>query len=260
MKAEYPIEWVPTTAEYILASLRQEWRQCALIEGEQPDDVERELPTFATTVHDWREAMDLVGWNGLGRALNESWGTHFTPDQWFTVLEPAREKTLRGVCELLATEVRRPLVAPARLMGRQCATAGVFLAIRSLLVQAGAPPNLRPSARLEPFLERWPEVFVQQVSRLSPGGLPFTHEQETLTLLVVLCYILAALLVLVSLIAASPWPAIGGVFLYGLGWIGAGCGRWFPGSLKLDSAATFRDLTKAIVEQQSRTGFGPVKT
>ena len=61
MKAEYPIEWRPATPQYILASLREEWRQCALTEGEQPDEVERRLPTFATTVHQWREAMELLG-------------------------------------------------------------------------------------------------------------------------------------------------------------------------------------------------------
>jgi hypothetical protein len=260
MKTEYPIEWAPVAPDYILASLCEEARQCALLEGEDSRDVERCLPTFATTVKEWREAMDLVRWKPLGHALNESWRTDFSTDEWFQVLEPAREKTLREVCELLATRARRPLVPPARIMGCECMTAGLFLAIRSLLVQAGAPPTIRPSTPLASFLQKWPEVFQQDISRLAPGGLLLTHKQETLTLVVILCYILAALLGLLSLVAGSPWPAISAVLFYGLGWTAAGCGKWFPGPLTLESVTTFRDLTETIVEQQSRTGFGPVKS
>ncbi len=61
MKAGYPIGWVPATPDYIFASLREEWRQCALSEGEEAEEVERQLPALTTTVHEWREALDLVG-------------------------------------------------------------------------------------------------------------------------------------------------------------------------------------------------------
>jgi hypothetical protein len=50
--------------------------------------------------------------------------------------------------------------------------------------------------------------------------------------------------------------ASGAVILYGLAWIGAGCGGWFPGPLKLEAVTNFRGLTEAIVEQQRRSGFG----
>lgn len=256
MKADYPIEYVPATPEYILACIREQWRQNALLDGEEPDDAERQLPTFVTTVHEWREAMDLVGWRPLGQALNEDWETQFTESQWFSVLMPAREKTLRGVCELLATQARRWVLPPAKMLGRECASAGVFLAMRALLVQAGAPRELRPSTPLEPFLQKWPEVFLQQVSRLAPGGLPFTRKNETFNTLIALSYIFSGLLLLPGLLVKDPWMASGAVILYGLAWIGAGCGGWFPGPLKLEAVTNFRGLTEAIVEQQRRSGFG----
>jgi hypothetical protein len=53
MKTCCQIEYVPATPEYVLASIREEWRQSALLDGEEPDDIERQLPTFATTVHEW---------------------------------------------------------------------------------------------------------------------------------------------------------------------------------------------------------------
>jgi hypothetical protein len=257
MKADYPIECVPATPEYILACIREEWRQSMLLDGEESDDVERQLPTFASTVHKWRETLDLVGWRPLGRALNEDWGTQFTKRQWFSVLMPAREKTLRGVCELLATQACRRLVPPAKMLGRECPSAGVFLAIRAFLVQAGAPPDLRPSTPLEPFLHKWPEVFLQQVSHLAPGGVPFTRQNEGFNTLIALSYILSGLLLLLGLFAKDPWMTCGAVILYGLGWIGAGCGGCFPGPLKLEAVNDFRGLTEAIVERQRRSGFGP---
>ena len=260
MKSNYPIEWVPATPEYILDGIREEWRQSALLDGEQPGDVERQLPTFATTVHEWREAVDLVGWRALGKALDEQWGTRFSKDQWFSVLEPAREKTLRGVCELLATQARRAVVPPAKMLGRECASAGVFLAIRSLLVQAGAPPDLRPSTPLEPFLQKWPEVFLRKINCLALGGLLFTRKNESLHILIGLCYVFSGLLLLVSAFTKDPWQVIGGVILYALGWIGAGCSGWFPGPLKLEDVNDFRGLTEAIIERLRRSGFGPKKS
>ena len=256
MKADYPIEYVPATPEYILACIREQWRQNALLDGEKPDDAEGQLPTFVTTVYEWREAMDLVGWRPLGKALNEDWETQFTESQWFAVLMPAREKTLGGVCELLATQARRWVLPSAKMLGRECAAAGVFLAMRALLVQAGAPRELRPSTPLEPFLQKWPEVFLQQVSRLAPGGLPFTRQNETFNTLIALSYIFSGLLLLLGLLVKDPWIASGAITLYGLAWIGAGCGRSFPGPLRLEAVTNFHGLTETIVAQQRRSGFG----
>ena len=260
MKADYPIDWVLATPEHILDGIREEWRQSALLDGEKSGDVERQLPTFATTVYEWREDLDLVGWRALGRALNEQWGTSFSKDQWFSVLEPAREKTLRGVCELLATQARRAVVPPAKMLGRECVSAGVFLAIRSLLIQAGAPPDLRPSTPLGPFLQQWPEVFLRKITWLSPGGLPFRHKNELFHTLIVLSYVFSGLLLLVSAFTKDPWQAIGGVILYALGWIWAACSGLFPGPLKVEDVNDFRGLTEAIIERLRRSGFGPKKS
>ncbi len=185
-----------------------------MLDGEEPDNVERQLPTFATPVHEWREALDLVGWRALGQALDDQWGTSFPKAQWFAVLEPARKKTLRGVCELLATRARRAVVPPAKMLGRECASAGVFLAIRSLLVQAGALPDLRPSTPLGPYLEKWPEVFLQEIAGLVPGSLLFTRKNELCDTLIGPSYVFGGLLLVVGLFTKDPWQVIGGVILY----------------------------------------------
>ena len=228
---------------------------------ESEDGKERRLPTFETTIHEWREALDLVWWSPLGQGLNKFWGTKFSEGRWFSVLVPAREKTLRGVCELLASEARRPRVPPAKVLGRDCESAAVFLAIRSLLVQAGAPPDMRPSTPLEPFLRKWPNVFLKEVSRLAPGGLPFTFKNKFFHALTSLTMILGCLLLFLTGCVEEPWVALGGVLLFVAGWGGGLLGvNWFRGRLTLGNVTTFRGLTQAIIAQQRRSGFGPEKS
>ena len=261
MKSDYPIECVPATPEYILACIQEEWCQCAMPDGEKEDGKGQQLPTFETTIHEWREAMDLVWWSPLGQALNKFWGTKFSEWRWFWVLVPARDRTLRGVCQLLASAARRPLVPPAKVLGRDCESAAVFLAIRSLLVGAGAPPDLRPSTPLEPFLRKWPKIFLKEVSRLAPGGLPFTFKNKYFHILTGLSLILGCLLLLLTASVEEPWVALGGVFLFAAGWVVALVGgTYFPGRLTLENVTTFRGLTEAIIEQQGRYGFGPEKS
>lgn len=180
MKNDYPIEWVPATPEYILGCLQEEWRQCAIVEEDA--ERERQVPAFTTTVHQWREAMDLVWWSPLGHALNKQWRIRISEWQWFQALVPARDKTLRDVCNLLATQARRPAFPRSRLLGSPSGLAGVFLAIRCLLEKSGAPPGLRPSSPLAPCLEKWPRVFEEEISRLAPGLL-FYHENKFFTAL-----------------------------------------------------------------------------
>lgn len=66
--------------------------------------------TFETCVSDWKFAC---GWSGLstlylGRKMNEMWGLTCSLRAWKTVLEPARKRTLREVCALIADPPAEP--------------------------------------------------------------------------------------------------------------------------------------------------------
>jgi hypothetical protein len=249
MNVNHAIQWVPASPEYILACFQEEWRQCAM------DDDERQLPSFMTTVHEWRQALDLVWWSPLSQALNKDWSTKFSAVRWFRVLVPAREKTLRGVCNLLASRAQRPLVAAVKILGQDCPTAGIFLAIRALLVRAGALPDLRPSTPLQTFLSKWPKVFLKEISRLAPGGLPLFFENKLRDSCMTGSWLLGMVLLILAAVSREPLLTIGGVLFFGFGWLGGLFGpTWFPGRLILEKAETFRDLTEMIVQQQRRYG------
>ncbi|HRZ47691.1 MAG TPA: hypothetical protein P5555_21160 [Candidatus Paceibacterota bacterium] len=253
MRADYPIECVPATPEYILAGIQEEWRQGAGLCG----DAGEAPPTFAATVKQWREAMDLVCWSPLGHALNKQWGTSFSQWEWFGVLVPAGEKNLGDVCRLLARQARRPKIPPAKLLGHECPEAGLVLAIRALLVRAGATPRLKPSTSLESYLKRWPKVFLKGICSLAPGGVPFTFEASRFGTVAVVSFILGIVCLAGGAASSEPWGIIVGVLLFALGWFGGFLeGSWIHGPLELDGATTFRDLTQRVFEQQRRCGVG----
>lgn len=252
MKSSYPIQWLPATPEYILAGIQEEWRQFARDCELTAEDRERQMPTFNTTIRRWCDDAMLDEWMPLGQALNQTWGTKFTRKQWRQVLEPAREKTIRGVCELLATQAQRPLVPPAKILGHECQSAGVFLAIRSLLIAAGAPANLRPSSSVEPYLKKWPKVFQEEIDPLVLGGLPYKLVNEFWPILTGLTSTVGALLLVAGSISKVPETIIVGVFLFAGGWLG---GLLYRGPLTLESANTFRDLVEIIVKKQRAYGF-----
>jgi hypothetical protein len=254
MKAAYPVQSVPVTPEYILASIQEEWWQVALLDGYEPEDTEKEMPTFSTTIHEWRDVMDLLGWRALGKALDEAWGTEFSREQWRDTLEPAREKTLRGVCELLASQAKRPVAPPVKLLGHDCRAAGIFLAIRSLLIEAGGSSDARPSTALKPFLRRYSGVFLGPVARLAPGGLPFAQANQVAIRLCALSSLMAVLLFVGSSIWKEPGSAIAGVVLFGASWLG---GWLVRGPLKLEHVDTFRGLTELIVKLQKQAHVEP---
>jgi len=216
MDVHYPPLNEPATPEYILAVIRDMHRQQCQWDPEADRDAEL---TLETTVAEWRDACELLGWKRLGRAYNVFWGVSITDAEWRAVLEPSPEKRLAGVCELLASHTTRPVISPARLFDCNCAPAGAFLTIRSLLYDAGEEDagEIAPSTPLAPYFRRHTNVFLVSVSRLAPGALPPVRIRNPL-------YDAALLGSGVGLFAAligvcfSPWLAALGTFLFVLGW------------------------------------------
>ena len=92
----------PTPLHFLSAIRQQHREQCGCDDEADPTA----KLNFDTTVSEWREACDLVGWRQLAGLLNEYWDLDIPLDEWKHVLEPAEKRTLRDVCELLATEAR----------------------------------------------------------------------------------------------------------------------------------------------------------
>lgn len=260
--------YVAATPEYVLDMIRDSHRQQSQFDPEADPDVEL---TFESSIAEWRSACDLVDWRSLGRALNEEFGLDFPDDPWRAALEPARKRTLRGVCELIASGALRPSIEPVEILGATCLPAGVFLAIRSLLSQAGADvKSIAPSTPLHEYTRLYPGVFLGPVSRLAPNALPDVRVRTPLYDLSIFgCgfgLLLAATGSILSawgpiFVFAAPLMMAAGAILFLASWIGSWIvGRYIPpASVEFGNLRTFRDMVKQIAggARATRAEFQP---
>src|SRR5580704_15951986 len=68
MNVDYPVQEMPATPEYILAVIKDVYRQQCQYD---PETEKNALLTFDSTIQEWRDACDLLGWQKLARALND---------------------------------------------------------------------------------------------------------------------------------------------------------------------------------------------
>jgi hypothetical protein len=170
MDGQFAVARAPVTLEYVLEVLRDSYRQQCQYDPEAEPDVEL---SFETTVAEWRSACDLLPWWELAGALSVEWGVPCRREEWKAVLKPAKRRTLRDVCTLLARYAKIPQARPVAVLGSRCDAAGMFLTVRSLLQEAGADmTKIAPSTPLDSYASRYCQVFLGPISRLAPGALP----------------------------------------------------------------------------------------
>lgn len=173
MKTSELVSSRPMTPEDVLSVFRDEHRHAARHDPETDPDFDLR---FDATVSDWRDACDLLPVHELWPALNKGFGVDISESEWLSVLLPMRDKTLGGVCQLVARHAQAPVVEPLRIFGTNCRSAGAFLAIRTLLAREGVPiEGIRPSTTLGEFAREDRDNYsrlLSVMSRLAPGVLP----------------------------------------------------------------------------------------
>jgi len=155
----------------ILNIFIEEHRICSPLDAEA--DVSLIL-NFNTTVHDWREARDLMRWRPLSRYLNAEFNLTVSEQQWKAVLTPARKRTLREVCELIAQYCTFTSVTPVRLLGNSCLSASVFITLKKYLARKGVQVDeLKPSTPIAPYLDTDFSAMIEQIGILARGNKVF---------------------------------------------------------------------------------------
>lgn len=167
----------PLTPEAVLAIFRDSYLQQCQYDPEAEPEIEL---SFTSTVDEWRLACDLVKWKPLGRALNRWFEISHSDDQWYAVLEPAKQRTLFEVCELIASTATRPAIVPLTLFGNSCLEGGVFVRLKTALAAVGLPvASIRPSTQMAPWLVKHWGAFSDVVGKLAPEVLPPIKIEET---------------------------------------------------------------------------------
>jgi hypothetical protein len=156
--------------EKVLAILADQHRHASVVDPEVDPTA---ILTFDTTVAEWCDACDLISWKPLADALNRGWNMKASRNEWEAVLEPADQRTLRDVCDLISKHAQVNDVPDHAPLGGRCGAARSFLAIREILMSLGVPRDeLQPSTLLAPYLERFGGDFLCACINLAPGKLP----------------------------------------------------------------------------------------
>jgi len=259
VNVHYPTLNQSATPEYVLAVLQDMHRQeCQFDPNVNPNAT----LSSETTVAQWREACDLLGWRQLGRAHNEMWGINCSDVEWQAVFEPGGRRTLSDVCQWIASRADRPTIRPAWILGRHCVSAGAFLTIRSVLQKAGATAAITPSTPLAPFTRAHLHSFLGDVTRLAPGILPPVRIRTTMYDAAIWGMAAGSLLIMLggffeTFFSIGYLPTIAGVllfaFCYALTWYAA---RLLPTSVEFGELTTFRDLA-VVVGQSTQAAIDP---
>lgn len=250
MNIDHPIPSVPATPEYVLEVLRELHR----VMGIWGDPSVR--LSMETSVKEWRIDCDLEGWKLLGRGMNEFWEIDCPDAAWREVLEPAKEKTLRGVCELIAKNAKRPQIHPATYFGRECAPAEAFLTILAMLRRAGIDvKNVAPSTPLDYYAWRHLKEIAQVVWRLAPGSLPALQVKDRIRDKTVCAFLLAWPMMFAGFCGGLPLLIIVGVSMALIAM--AALYLWLPyhkpEHIAFGELRTFRDLAMAVATHSSQT-------
>ena len=237
-------------ADFFLKVFQDMHRQSSQFDSEVDPDVNL---SEATTIAEWREACDLLPWRQLANAYNDLFQIECSSEEWKTVLEPPKERTLGDVCRLLAQYAQVPKVKAVSILGSDCLSGGAFLTIRSLLKDAGANHReIAPSTPLADYTRRYLDVFLGPIAGLAPGALPpvkVQHRAHDLAIFGILLSIAASVIgVILDAIFSSPWLMIIAFCLlavcYVVSWIVALFLK--PCRVEFGQLKTFRDLANLI--------------
>jgi hypothetical protein len=129
--------------------------------------------TFDSSIADWRSACDLLSWRGLGQALNQEWAMSLSLAEWRTILEPADQRTLRGLCEAISRQARIESLPDTGLLECRSLEGRAMRSLRAVLLRLGMPRNeIRTTTPVTPLLSKYGWRLLTPCVRLAPGALP----------------------------------------------------------------------------------------
>jgi hypothetical protein len=196
----------------------------------------------------------------LGQALNSIFAIKGSDKDWQRILED--RNTLGNVCHFISKNgACRADCSSMKIAGKDCDEAGMFIALRSMLIEAGIPASgLRPSSELGPMLEEHYSGIVDVMARLAPGALPIPKSRfserfgKELSALALTSMGLAGGAYL--FLGAYTWPSIFVLVLINFlafGYCGRRVNKLFTSDLHVEGIKTFGDLARFILQYRALT-------
>ena len=245
MKATRHLPLAPMRPKDVLACIRDSYRFAEKLDPDSEPGIDL---TFESTIDEWRSACDLLGASELGVALNAWFGVAVDDTEWAAVLEPASQRRLRGVCELVSHHAaHRPALRPFPIAGHECLEAGAFLTLRAALIEAGLPAaEVRPSTALTMVARHDLGSLVRVVGKLAPGILPVPPLQTTWGMKIVLASFIIWLL---APLLGNGWYAGVAALTWLAGMVVVSCNHESQAPIgNFAEVRTFGDLARRIAD------------
>lgn len=129
---------------------------------------------FNSTIEEWSDANDLLGWRKLYPFLNDSFQIDVSEEDWRNALTPYSKKTLKDVCELISNHSKHKNIEPIKLLGKECISAAIFLTLKKYLERRNVDvSDLKPSSSIAPYLNKYFSEMVEQITIVSKGKKVF---------------------------------------------------------------------------------------
>ncbi|WP_417378274.1 hypothetical protein [Gimesia sp.] len=170
MKSSQTIIEVPATPEYVLLVLldqsRQYWSKSSLFSEEEEIPVTLDSPL--ETLWDACQLYD----SGFICFFTKDW-LGLSESDWTQAVAGPQMNTVRDFCERIAARMTMPVISLESFIGRTCRPASAFLAVRSLLQEAGVDvTEVAPSTSISKMTRRHLDLFLGPITKLAPGVLP----------------------------------------------------------------------------------------
>lgn len=240
------LEYRPASPEFVHSIFQSALRDCAA-QGEADDSVELRMDT---TIDEWLDAHleDFFSWRRFARGMNDAFKMNVPMHVWKAAIEPYKQKTLGGVCELIVANGVRLAMRPVTVLGNPCLPAGAFFAVKKLLQDNGADVSeLTPSTAIGEFARLHPRVFFDSIAQLVPGSLPTPRIQHRACTMANWCILLS-----VGMVAAGgflgPWLIIIGAPSVLLSYLASHMAAKFvpPSCVEYPGLNSFADLARAL--------------
>lgn len=128
--------------------------------------------SFDSSIAEWRDANDLISWRPLSLFLNKEFRISPSEKEWKSVLTPSCRRTLKGVCDLIATHSSNDNIYPMRVLGKECLSASVFFTLKRSLKEEGVDVSeIRPSTALSPYLDKYFSEMIMLITILAKGNV-----------------------------------------------------------------------------------------
>ena len=130
--------------------------------------------SFELTIRDWIDEMELLNWKKLSKYYCDVFEISEYEYEFRNSMLPIKKKTIEDICEFISDKSIKPKIESVKLFGRECEKAGIFKHLKRRLREENEPKSkeIKPSSKLEDFMNDFAFKIVEEVNKINPNILP----------------------------------------------------------------------------------------